>query len=263
MNLYQYKFLKVWSKKFSIGYLTSSGRSFSGRITVHHRSNGNKLKFMKVDFYRRLNSWGSLLKVIKNSYYTSYIGLILYDNGLSGLILLSEGFKLKTRYYSGTKLLSKEKRYFGNASILSNLNLFALISNLEVKPYKGMDYLRAAGVFGIYTSILGNNKALIKLRSGWNLQVSLNCICVLGKASNSSHMFNNIKKAGISRALGRRPTVRGVAMNPCDHPHGGGEGKKSGSRAARSPWGWLTKGVPSNNKKYQLVIKKKNKRIRT
>lgn len=114
----------------------------------------------------------------------------------------------------------------------------------------------------IITVKMSNSKVLLKLKSGWNLILSNYCLGSLGLVSNSLHKFYNYKKAGVIRALGIRPTVRGVAMNPCDHPHGGGEGRKSPLVGAKSPWGWLTKGTPTKIKKYQITIKKKFKQVR-
>lgn len=257
-----YFFIKPHINKFRFGYLPSGGRSFTGRITVRHRSAGNKIKSYKIDFYRRINAWGWLMKIIKTSHYSSYIGLILYQNGLTSLILLSEHCVTNRRYYSGTAPLEDNSLYWGNAQSLQNAKLFSLVHSLELLPYKGMQYVRAAGTYCLLAVKLSNNKCLLKLKSGWNIIISQSCMCVLGKGSNSQHMFKRLMKAGVSRALGRRPCVRGVAMNSSDHPHGGGEGKKSGSAAARSPWGWLTKGTPSNKKTYQLDKKRKFKQLR-
>jgi large subunit ribosomal protein L2 len=109
---------------------------------------------------------------------------------------------------------------------------------------------------------INENIVSLKLKSGWNIFISKNCLSNYGCVSNMKHKFKNLNKAGKSWSLGRRPKVRGVAMNPCDHPHGGGEGKKSPPRAQRSPWGWLTKGTPSLKKKYQIKKKKLYKNIK-
>jgi len=134
------------------------------------------------------------------------------------------------------------------------LSVFSILNNIEQTYYFGGHLSRAAGTSAILTS-KNNKKISLKLKSGWSLTVSENNICSIGIMSNSQHRFKILSKAGISRGLGIRPTVRGVAMNPCDHPHGGGEGKKSPPTAARSPWGWLTKGTPSKVKKYQRLYK--------
>lgn len=120
---------------------------------------------------------------------------------------------------------------------------------------------RSAGSGLIITSKF-DDKVLLKSKSKWNFLISNNNIASLGVSSNTLYKFLRLEKAGKVRALGIRPTVRGVAMNPCDHPHGGGEGKKSPPAAARSPWGWLTKNTPSKIKKRQLLFKKNLKVIR-
>jgi len=139
------------------------------------------------------------------------------------------------------------------------MNLFTHINNVELYPFKGGIICRSAGTSLLLTNKLSNNIVSLKMKSGWNLLISSLCICTVGSVSNSLFRFYNFKKAGTIRSLGSRPVVRGVAMNPCDHPHGGGEGKKSPLSSAKSPWGWLTKGVSSIKKKYKLENKKKYK----
>jgi large subunit ribosomal protein L2 len=124
-----------------------------------------------------------------------------------------------------------------------------------------MNLVRAAGTKAILTKI-EKNKVNLKLKSGWNIIISNKCLGIFGRVSNKTHKLENINKAGKNRALGKRPTVRGVAMNPCDHPHGGGEGKKSPPSAQKSPWGWLTKGTPSKIKLYDKIKKKIYKSIK-
>jgi len=136
------------------------------------------------------------------------------------------------------------------------MNLFTIINNIEIYPNSGFNLSRSAGSKAILTKREGN-KVNLKLKSGWNIILSNKCLCVFGRVSNINHQLNNIKKAGKNWALGKKPVVRGVAMNPCDHPHGGGEGKKSPPSAQRSPWGWLTKGGTSSKKKLKDKIKKK------
>lgn len=129
-------------------------------------------------------------------------------------------------------------------------------------PFKGSSCARSAGMSAILSVKNKNKTTLLKLKSGWNLVVSNYCLASLGLVSNRLHRFYNYKKAGILNSLGKRSVVRGVAMNPCDHPHGGGEGKKSPPSAAKSPWGWLTKGTCSNSKKFELKRKKLFKKHR-
>jgi len=135
------------------------------------------------------------------------------------------------------------------------------LNNIELYPYKGASITRAAGSSVLLTSIL-KDKVIIKLKSGWNIYLTTYCLANYGCVSNLKHKFNNLKKAGKSWSLGIKSKVRGVAMNPCDHPHGGGEGKKSPPSAQRSPWGWLTKGSSPLKKKYMKKKKKLYKNIK-
>lgn len=248
------------NKKLKIGFLKPTGRNFSGRICVHHQGGALKRNNYLVDFFKRINSFGIVVRIIKSSLYTSYLGLVIYLNGLSSYILLSDKIKENNVIFSGT--FSEKLSYsIGYSLPLSYLPLFSLVNNVELYPYSGSVLARAAGMSALVISKL-NNKVVLKLKSGWNLTLSNNCICSYGQSSNPLHSFERIGKAGKARALGVRPTVRGVAMNPCDHPHGGGEGKKSPPVAARSPWGWLTKGTPSKSKKKFLLKKKKYKLVR-
>lgn len=241
-------------KKLRIGFVPSSGRNFTGKICVHHRGGGTKKCLYKIDFYRRINCFGFLAKQFKISFYSSLIGLIIYENGLSSYILLSENLNINMKIFSGS-LFNKDCLTIGSAIPLTNMKLFMIVNNIELYPFSGSSFARAAGVGAIITSKTPTTISL-KSKSGWNIIVSNHCIGSIGSASNSLHKFLRIKKAGLVRALGIRPTVRGVAMNPCDHPHGGGEGKKSPPASALSPWGKLTKGTPTNIKKHLLLKKK-------
>jgi len=154
---------------------------------------------------------------------TSKIGLVIYENGLSSYILLQKGVKVDTLLYSGSFFNSEQVKK-GDSILLKYMPLFSVVSNIENKPYKGGSLCRAAGVGSV---LIGKKKGkgILKLNSGWQLEIPLTCIASLGVISNK---WNNniIGKAGKSRWLGFKPKVRGVAMNPCDHPHGGGNGKK-------------------------------------
>jgi len=144
----------------------------------------------------------------------------------------------------------------GFAISLKYINLFTIINNIELKPYKGSSLSRAAGASSL---LIGKKKEsiILKFKSGWNIYISKYCIATIGYVSNILHKFFNYKKAGRLINLGKKSIVRGLAKNACDHPHGGGEGKKSPPSSPKSPWGWLTKGTPSKKKKYQLLKKKK------
>jgi len=256
--LYKNYLFKYINKKMKIGLNIKSGRNFMGRICVHHKIH-NKSKYLKIDFYRRLNCFGYIYKIIKNSNRSSYIGGIIYINGLFAYIILTEKIKIGYKIYSG--ILYNNNKNIVYTYLLKNINLFTVISNVELNPYSGFNLVRAAGTKSILTKI-EKNKVSLKLKSGWNIIISNICLGVFGRVSNKNHKLENINKAGKNRALGKRPTVRGVAMNPCDHPHGGGEGKKSPPSSQKSPWGWLTKGTSSKQKLSDKINKKIYKTIK-
>jgi large subunit ribosomal protein L2 len=247
-----------------LGYVPASGRSNTGKISVHHRGGGTKSNYLLIDSYRRINHFGLSVKIIKTRFRTSFIGLILYENGVSSYILLSGGSTVGARIYSGSPKEMNILEGFDSSSAIpiKYMGLFSLVNNIERYPFGGIQVLRAAGMNGLISMRTNMNEVVLKLKPGWNLFISEDCICSSGSAPNAKHRFFNYKRAGYKRSLGIRPTVRGVAMNPCDHPHGGGEGRKSPPAGARSPWGSFTKGTPTNITKILLARKKKFKIIR-
>lgn len=268
MSNYLKYIFSIFDKKLSIGIRPKSGRNFSGKICVHHKYSGIKNQYIYIDFYRRINNFGYLYKIIKTSYRTAFIGGIIYVNGLFSYIIISEKSKIGSLIYSGIKkkkkylFLKNKYKYLNSSSIiLKDMCLFDISSNIEKYPYSGGSISRAAGTGAVSTNKL-KNKIMIKLKSGWNILLSKYCIATLGNVSNMLHKYICLTKAGENRALGKRPIVRGVAMNPCDHPHGGGEGKKSPPSGQLSPWGWLTKGTPSIIKKSYKKKKKLYKKVK-
>jgi len=196
-------------------------------------------------------------------FFSGLIGLVIYQNGISSYIL-ADRLEVGDRVYSGSLIDTDKKSKFlvqGSALSILNVPVFTRISNIEYQPFGGAKLARAAGTSGILVSQLNANKFLVKFKSGWGFKFSGWNMCMLGQISNPMHKYTSYKKAGILRILGVRPTVRGVAMNPCDHPHGGGEGRKSPPAAARSPWGWLTKNTSSNKKKFEKARIKLFKKI--
>jgi len=186
---------------------------------------------------RRLNLVGYVFKVIKVLNYTGLLALVIYQNGMSSYILLAEGCGVGSVFFSGSQLLKdKERICLGSGSTIANcfIPLFSLVYNIELVAFGGGKIARAAGASGLIIT-KSINKITLKLKSGWNLSVGDSNISSIGVVSNSEHRFYKIGKAGTNRKFGIRPTVRGVAMNPCDHPHGGGEGKASPPAAHRSP----------------------------
>jgi len=170
--------------------------------------------------------------------------------------------KIWDRIYSGSLKNFKHSIQNSYALPLYLINLFSIINNIELYPYSGSSLSRSAGSSALLVG-KKKKKIILKLKSGWFVYLNRFCIASLGYASNVLFKFKNLKKAGVNINLGKKPVVRGVAMNPCDHPHGGGEGKKSPPSSKKSPWGWNTSGgSSSNNKKYQILNKKKFKSIR-
>ena len=257
MKKYKNYIIKYLNKKLRIGLNHNSGRNNYGKICVFNKIS-NKSKYLRIDFFRKIESFGYIWKIIKNSNRSAFIANIIYENGLFSYIISTNKQELGSKIYSGIKYVSLKNLddyELGWTYLLSNMSLFSIISNIELYPNYGFSLVRSAGSKAILTKREGN-KANLKLRSGWNIILSNKCLCVFGRVSNINHQLNNINKAGKSWALGKKPVVRGVAMNPCDHPHGGGEGKKSPPSAQKSPWGWLTKGT-STKKKMKDKIKKK------
>jgi len=248
--MHQIYFYKKFTKMLLVGKVSNAGRNFLGRVCVQGRGGGAKFRYLKVDFYRRINSFGRILKILSKFYISGFLGLILYDNGLAGYILLSEGVKLNDILYSGVsanKVALFNNTHLGWALPLANITLFSVVNTIENKPYKGSILARAAGVGCILVGRT-NKFSILKLNSGWQIQVSNLCMASIGKVSNSIYMYYVIGKAGTSRLMGFRPKVRGVAKNPCDHPHGGGNGKKSKPVNPVNAWGRVQKERPTKNK---------------
>jgi len=250
-----YKFFSYFDKLSKIGTFNLAGRNFFGRICVHHRCSGKKQLLYKIDFYRRVNSYGFIYKIFKDINRTGLVGGIIYENGLFSYIILTEGVEIGVRLFSGfkKKLGNIEKGY---ALSLKNIKLFSVVNNVEKYPYNGSSVSRSAGTSCVLSG-KKKNKRILKCKSGWLIYVSKNSIGCLGCVSNKKHLRLNLKKAGESFKLGKKSVVRGLAKNACDHPHGGGEGRKSKPVRPRSPWGWFTVGKAYNIKKY-LKLKKKN-----
>lgn len=224
ISLYAIKFLK---KKFIKGLKKAGGRCCSGRVTVRGVGGGNKTNYRVLDFYRRLNQYGMVLSLLYDPNRTCKLGLVLFENSLSCFILAQKNLRVRSVLYMGSNLEDKHDVIKNGYSLpLLNMPLFSVLSNIELKPFIGRGICRAASTSAM---LVGKTsaKGILKLNSKWEMHLSLSCISSYG--AMSSELFNNlyIKKAGKSRGLGRKPKVRGVAKNPCDHPHGGGNGKRS------------------------------------
>lgn len=259
-NIINYNIISLINRKLTKGLKSSGGRNFLGRVCIKGRGacNSSEKKIYRfIDFHRRINKKGLLLKILYDPLRTGKIGLVLYENGLSSFILIQKGLKLFSIIYSGNTFESINK---GDSLLLKKMPLFSIISNIENKPFKGGAICRAAGVSCLLIN-KDNNNGILKLNSGWQLKLSLNCMSSYGIISNK---WNNgiIGKAGKNRGMYKKPKVRGVAMNPCDHPHGGGNGKRSKPVQPVNAWNTVFKWVPTKNKKYQLLKKRLYKSIK-
>jgi len=233
--------------KLNIGKLKSGGRNNYGRITSYKKGGGHKQLYNLIDFKRDLMNVPARVKDIRyDTNRTAFIALICYNTGVLSYIIAPENLKIGSKVISGEKFAVQ----VGNSLPLKNILVGVPIHNIELKAGKGGQLARAAGT---YAQIINKNLLLgyatVKLSSGQLNLLSLHCFATIGKVSNFYNRQTVLGKAGANRWLGRRPTVRGVAMNPVDHPHGGGEGKTSGGRVSVTPWGFLTKGKPTRKKK--------------
>jgi large subunit ribosomal protein L2 len=238
-------------KKHRVGIVFSSGRNFFGRICVQHQGGALKNKFLKIDRFRLLNQYGYVCRIVNHFFFSGSVGLIIYMNGLCNFVLLADGLRVGFSIFSG--FLYSEVG-IGSTSKLFVIKLFDSVHSIEFFPFSGFKLARSAGVFS-YIFSRDYGKVNLKLPSGWQIKVSNFSLGSLGMVSNPAFFLVNVKKAGFFRNIGVRPSVRGVAKNPCDHPHGGGEGRGSPPVGQVSPWGWLCKGTPSKNKKKDRLLR--------
>jgi large subunit ribosomal protein L2 len=227
------------------GLNKSGGRGGGGRIAVRFRGGGAKRLYRKVDFKRR--KWDVAATVERLEYdpnRTAFIALIKYKDGELAYILAPQRIRVGDEVIAAERVDVK----VGNAAPLRSLPIGTIVHNVELKPAKGGQLARSAGT---YAQLVGRDAgyAQIRLGSGELRMVLDGCMATVGAVSNPDHMNEVLGKAGRVRHRGRRPHVRGVAMNPVDHPHGGGEGKTSGGRHPVTPWGKHTKGKKTRNNK--------------
>ena len=240
------------------GLTKSGGRGGGGRIAVRFRGGGAKRLYRKVDFKRR--KWDVPATVERLEYdpnRTAFIALVRYADDELAYILAPQRLKAGDQVIAAEKVDVKP----GNAAPLRSLPVGTIVHNVEMKPMKGGQIARSAGS---YAQLVGRDAgyAQIKLNSGELRLVPAECLATVGAVSNPDHMNEVIGKAGRNRHKGRRPHVRGVAMNPIDHPHGGGEGKTSGGRHPVTPWGFPTKGKKTRKNKAtdKLIIRSRHVR---
>lgn len=256
-ELYKGSPLKILTCNIAV----KSGRNNKGHITVRHKSGGHKKTFRTIDFKRKTFDMPAVVERIEyDPNRSAFIALLKYSNGIYSYIIAPH--KLK----SGDIVISSRTKEIdikiGNAMPLSVIPIGTIIHNVELKPSTGGSISRAAGT---YCQLVGKDGgyALIKMQSGEIRLFLLDCMATIGSVSNIDNKNISIGKAGRSRWLGIRPTVRGVAMNPVDHPHGGGEGRTSGGRHPVSPTGKSAKGKKTRSKKKfsnRLIVNSRHKK---
>lgn len=248
----------IWSgapvKNLTFSLRESAGRGNSGRITTFHRGSGVKRRFRFIDFSRQLFDIPAVVRRIEyDPNRTAFIALLCYQNGVLSYILAPSGLKVGDFVLSSTK----QNILFdiGNTLPISKVPPSLSIFNIELNPGLGACFSRSAGCFAILLRQVDEHFSLIRLSSGEERIVFSSSLCSIGQASNEDKRYDQLGKAGTSRKYGVRPTVRGVAMNPIDHPHGGGQGKSTAGRHPVSPWGVLTKGFRTVRSRPLSILK--------
>ncbi|CAB0150408.1 50S ribosomal protein L2 [Pseudidiomarina piscicola] len=233
------------------------GRNNNGRITVRHIGGGHKHHYRMVDFKRDKD--GIPAKIERLEYdpnRSANIALVLYADGERRYILAPKGMKAGDKVQSGSDAPIKP----GNTLPLRNIPVGSVVHAIEMKPGKGAQMARSAGA---YVQVLARDGGYVslRLRSGEVRRIQSECRATIGEVGNAEHMLRQLGKAGATRWRGVRPTVRGVAMNPVDHPHGGGEGRTSGGRHPVTPWGTPTKGYKTrkNKRTDKFIVRRRNK----
>jgi large subunit ribosomal protein L2 len=244
-------------KKLTKGLSKSGGRNNTGRITSWQKGGGHKKKYRVIDFKRtKFEIEATVERIEYDPNRSAFIALIKYDDGDISYILAPQKLSIGNKVLSSTKADIKP----GNAMPLNAVPVGTIVHNVELKPGKGGQLARSAGS---YVQVIGKDLSysILRLTSGEVRLVLSTCMCSIGAVSNQDNQNQNFGKAGRKRWMGKRPSVRGVAMNPIDHPHGGGEGRTSGGRHPVTPWGKPTKGKRTrNNKKTdRLIIRRRNK----
>ena len=245
-------------KKLTFGKNSTGGRNNLGRITSRSRGAGHKNKYRLIDFYRRKDDLKAKVERIEyDPNRSAHVALVKYEDGAFNYILAPSKINIGDEIISGR---NKEIK-IGNCMPLSDIPAGTNIHNIELSPNAGGKLVRSAGS-SAQISGLDENYCIIKLGSGEIRKIINTARATIGSVSNSDHQNTKIGKAGRNRWKGKRPSVRGVAMNPVDHPHGGGEGKTSGGRSPVSPWGQSAKGLKTrkNKRTNKFIISRKKKR---
>ncbi len=246
-------FLALVEKKSKTG-----GRNNAGRITTRHIGGGHKQRYRLIDFKRNKDGISAVVEHLEyDPNRTAHIALLKYSDGERRYIIAPKGIVVGSVVRSGDDAGIKP----GNCLPLRNIPVGSIVHCVEMKPSKGAQIARSAGTSAQYVARDGSYVSL-RLRSGEMRKVLAECRAVIGEVGNGEHSLRSLGKAGASRWRGVRPTVRGVAMNPVDHPHGGGEGRTSGGRHPVTPWGVKTKGKKTrkNKRTDAMIVRRRNKR---
>lgn len=245
-------------KSLTEGLTKSGGRNNYGRITVRFRGGGHKRSYRVIDFKRgKADVTATVERIEYDPNRTAFIALIKYEDGELAYILAPQRLAVGDVVVSGNRVDVKP----GNAMPLANIPVGTIVHNVEMKPGKGGQIARSAGA---YVQLVGRDQgyALLRLSSGEQRMVPGTCMATIGAVSNPDHSNITIAKAGRNRWLGKKPHVRGVVMNPVDHPHGGGEGRTSGGRHPVTPWGKPTKGkkTRSNKSTSKFIVRSRHQK---
>ena len=244
-------------KSLTTGQSKSGGRNNTGRITAWQRGGGHKRRYRVIDFKRvRDDIEATVERIEYDPNRSAFIALVLYADGERRYIIAPKNLNVGDEILSGISAPIS----VGNTLELDNIPVGSTLHCIELKPKKGAQVARSAGASVQYVAKDGGYASL-RLKSGEFRKVLTSCRATIGEVSNAEHSLKSLGKAGAKRWLGVRPTVRGVAMNPVDHPHGGGEGRTSGGRHPVSPWGTPTKGYRTRNNKRtdSLIIRRRKK----
>jgi large subunit ribosomal protein L2 len=236
----------------------TNGRNAHGRVTMRRRGGGHKRKYRVIDFKRdKFNVPGLVAGIEYDPNRNARIALIHYSDGEKRYIICPDGLKVGTTLLSGPQVEVK----VGNSLPLQDIPVGEMVHNIELRPGGGGALARSAGGSAQLMAKVGKY-AQLRVPSGEQRKVLLSCMATIGVVSNSDHSNISLGKAGVSRWLGRRPKVRGVAMNPVDHPHGGGEGKTSGGRHPCTPWGVPTKGYKTrmNKRTDKFIVRRRGQK---
>lgn len=237
---------------------STGGRNNAGRVSTRHRGGGHKHHYRLIDFKRNKDGVPGVVERLEyDPNRSAHIALIKYADGERRYILAPRGVSAGAPIQSGTDAPIKP----GNAMPLRSVPVGTMVHNIELKPGKGGQIARSAGA-GVQLVAREGSYATLRLRSGEMRRVLAECRATIGEVGNSEHSLRSYGKAGAMRWRGVRPTVRGVAMNPVDHPHGGGEGRTSGGRHPVSPWGMPTKGhkTRSNKRTDKMIVRRRRAR---